>query len=364
MPDPELSIAVAPPQLSRKCAACAEEEKAQATAANSVQVLRQADDQAAPDEDEDTVEDVDGLLLQRVEDTCAVAGPVNTVPQNTLARLEASRGRGEPLTPSLRRFFDPRLGHDFSRVRIHTDETAAELSRDLHAKAFVIGQDVYFGLGKFQAQPGHLLTHELVHTLQQQKGAEGSGLARRQPLDVPDASVPANAPPALQTPCPASVTLGTVTHRNFADQSPDDQAKFRTFLKAQAAMNVGPGPDHTGHCMKEQLTQVSNNCPTAAMALLNTPPCSSSKCLDINRFGSGPTAFLDEHRTKGPKSILEGTGQNSCTSVCEQIYTCDRKQPTTGKFRITRNFIADTATLADGTQINITTGRVEKTAVP
>ncbi|MCP3705410.1 DUF4157 domain-containing protein [Paraburkholderia sp. CNPSo 3274] len=372
MPHPALSIGAGPPKIARKCAACAEEE--QATALDSVQVRRQADDPAGADEDEEGYKDVDGLTVRREVDASPRASGRRAVSQQAMSMRDATCGQGEPLAPSLRRFFEPRLGHDFSRVRIHADRTAAELNRDLHAKAFAIGQDIYFGEGQSQPHPGKLLAHELVHTLQQNKrvfgGAgptpvqESAGLVRRQPLDAPDDPIAADVPQVSQAPCPNSVSLGTVSHRNFADQSSADQAKFRTYLSAKATMNVGPGPDHTGHCMKEELTEVSNTCPAAAIALLNSPPCSSSICLDINRFGSGPTAFLDEHKTKGPSSILEGTGKNSCTAICDQIYKCDRTQATTGKFRITRNFKAEDVTGADGSKINVTTGRVEKTALP
>jgi hypothetical protein len=345
-----------------------------AVASASERVWRQED---APEQDDDTVEDVDGLLVQRAGHPDGCTCRPGEVPVQTQVRLDSTRGGGERLTPPLRRFFEPRLGHDLSRIRIHADDTAAGLSRDLHAKAFTIGPDIYFAQGQFQARPGTLLAHELVHTLQQNglssdgvelsSGRGTSALLRRQPIDAPDTPAPADTQPAPPTPCPTSVTVGAVTHRNHADQSQADQEKFRTYLSATTTMNVGPGPDHTGHCMKEQLTLVSNNCPAAVYTRKNasgdvveSQPCSGNKCLDINRFGSGKTAFIDEHRTRVPESVLEGTGKTSCTVVCEQVYTCDRKQPTTGKFQITRNYQAGTAKRADGTSMHVTTGRVDK----
>jgi hypothetical protein len=345
-----------------------------AVASGSERVWRQED---APEQDDDTVEDVDGLLVQRAEHLEAGTCGLRAVPAQTQVRLDSTRGRGEPLTSPLRRFFEPRLGHDLSRVRIYADDTAAELSRDLHAKAFTIAGDIYFAQGQFQTRPGRLLAHELVHTLQQNglssggvelaAGQERATLLRRQPIDAPETPATAEPQPSPPTPCPTSVMVGAVTHRNHGDQSQADQEKFRTYLSARAAMNVGPGPDHTGHCMKEQLTLVSNNCPAAVYTRKNvsgdvveSQPCSGNKCLDIDRFGSGKTAFIDEHRTKVPESVLEGTGKTSCTVVCEQVYTCDRRQPTTGKFQITRNYQAGTAKRADGTSMHVTTGRVDK----
>jgi hypothetical protein len=52
---------------------------------------------------------------------------------------------------------------------IHSDPQAAEAAAALHARAFTIGNDIYFGAGEFQ--PDHpeglqLLVHELLHTVE------------------------------------------------------------------------------------------------------------------------------------------------------------------------------------------------------
>jgi len=123
--------------------------------------------------------------------------------------------------------------------------------------------------------------------------------------------------------------------------------------------------------MKEALTLVSNDCPAKVYTRTNkagevteSEPCSAAKCLDIDRYGSGKTAFIDEHRTKVPESVLEGTGKKSCTVVCDQVYTCDRISPTTGKFRITRNYQAGSIKDGSGNDVHITTGKVDKTNAP
>ncbi|HEX5839271.1 MAG TPA: DUF4157 domain-containing protein, partial [Anaerolineales bacterium] len=82
----------------------------------------------------------------------------------------ASRGGGQPLSESERAFAEPRFGMDFSDVRLHTDASAANASKELNAQAFTHGQDIYFGTGSHQ--PGtprgqQLLAHELTHVVQQ-----------------------------------------------------------------------------------------------------------------------------------------------------------------------------------------------------
>jgi Domain of unknown function (DUF4157) len=76
---------------------------------------------------------------------------------------------GHPLDPALRREMESRLGHDFTRVRIHTDRDAAALADLLGADAVTAGQDVFFADGAFQpwsASGRRLIAHELLHTVQ------------------------------------------------------------------------------------------------------------------------------------------------------------------------------------------------------
>ncbi len=95
-------------------------------------------------------------------------GPAQAPP--AVAATISSSGAGRPLSPSVRRFMEPRFRADFSRVRIHSDEQAAVLSRQLDARAFAVGNQIFFGRGEFQpeTQAGQeLLAHELTHTIQQ-----------------------------------------------------------------------------------------------------------------------------------------------------------------------------------------------------
>ena len=79
-------------------------------------------------------------------------------------------GPGQPLSAVARAFFEPRFGHDFSEVRVHTDQNAAESSRQVSAQAYTVGRDIVFGAAKYQPDSvagGQLLAHELTHVLQQ-----------------------------------------------------------------------------------------------------------------------------------------------------------------------------------------------------
>ncbi|MER5940172.1 DUF4157 domain-containing protein [Streptomyces sp. NPDC001928] len=82
-------------------------------------------------------------------------------------------GAGQPLDPGVRRELEERLGHDLSRVRLHTGRDAGQLTDLLGADAVAVGQDVFFAEGAFK--PGtdegrRLLAHELLHTVQNPHG--------------------------------------------------------------------------------------------------------------------------------------------------------------------------------------------------
>ena len=87
------------------------------------------------------------------------------------------RSAGEPLEPAARDFFEPRLGHDFSGVRVHTDSSAAESAAAVGAHAYTVGRDIVFARGQYSADTGSgrkLIAHELTHVVQQSRSGLSS----------------------------------------------------------------------------------------------------------------------------------------------------------------------------------------------
>lgn len=81
---------------------------------------------------------------------------------------------GVPLSESERDFFEPRFGHDFSGVRIHTDSKAADSAKAINARAYTFGNHIVFGSGEYSPQKSTdrlLMAHELTHIIQQQGGS-------------------------------------------------------------------------------------------------------------------------------------------------------------------------------------------------
>lgn len=77
---------------------------------------------------------------------------------------------GQPLDADTRHFFEPRFGHDFSNVKIHTGGKAAKSSDDINAHAYTLGNNIVFNSQKYSPgteQGKRLLAHELTHVVQQ-----------------------------------------------------------------------------------------------------------------------------------------------------------------------------------------------------
>jgi hypothetical protein len=90
-----------------------------------------------------------------------------------VSELQSLHSGGYLLSQPERHFFEPRLGYDFSSVRVHTDRRAAALAHGLRARAFTLGHNIAFGKDQYQphsSQGKRLMAHELTHVVQQGSG--------------------------------------------------------------------------------------------------------------------------------------------------------------------------------------------------
>ncbi|HEX5732114.1 MAG TPA: DUF4157 domain-containing protein [Blastocatellia bacterium] len=122
-------------------------------------------------------------------------------------QVNALRDGGQPLSQSLRAFFEPRFGHDFSQVRIHAQPNVNNLSSALNARAFTVGSNVAFAAGEYS--PGtisgkRLIAHELTHVVQQ--GSGGANSSRTAPRA---GQSPATLQRFSQTACQATACKGS-----------------------------------------------------------------------------------------------------------------------------------------------------------
>jgi murein DD-endopeptidase MepM/ murein hydrolase activator NlpD len=89
------------------------------------------------------------------------------------ARINSLRGGGQSLDTATRNFFETRIGHDLSQVRVHHGAQTAKIANSINARAFTLGNNLVFGSGQYQPQSSEgkqLLGHELTHVVQQGEG--------------------------------------------------------------------------------------------------------------------------------------------------------------------------------------------------
>ncbi len=120
------------------------------------------------------LEDEEELQMKAADASAQVASP------NLETSLNQSKGGGAALDEAMRSFIEPRMGFDFSQVRIHNDSQAVQMNQQLGARAFTHGSDIYFGAGQYN--PGsnegkRLLSHELTHVVQQSGGGLSNQIA-------------------------------------------------------------------------------------------------------------------------------------------------------------------------------------------
>src|SRR5439155_6303986 len=151
MPDESVSTqGMSPPAVQRKCAEC-----------------EQAD------------EDEQSMRVQTKRDGPAA---MTSASSDIASRIAALGGRGDPLAPGIRSYFEPRFGRDLGAVRTHTGADADETSRAIGARAYTYGTDVAFRAGEFSPETvdgQRLLAHELTHVIQQSDGRGIGGTIRR-----------------------------------------------------------------------------------------------------------------------------------------------------------------------------------------
>jgi hypothetical protein len=100
--------------------------------------------------------------------------------ETTTNQINGSKNSGSPMPAHTQSFMESRFGYDFSDVKIHSGGDAANMAGDLNAKAFTVGNNIYFNRGNFSpdtSEGKQLLAHELTHTLQQ-----GGSTVKKKPV--------------------------------------------------------------------------------------------------------------------------------------------------------------------------------------
>lgn len=321
-------------------------------------------------------------------------------PPASLADELATAGR--PLDLRLRQDMEQRFGHDFSRVRVHTDAVADRSARDLSAHAYTLGHDIVFGQGRFSPETREgrrLLAHELTHIVQQSRSFTPTAKSSA-PLVLMRQEDPTGLPIGVETPTPGPEPAPEETPPLPADEKPQVEARsdafgkecpdsvflqdkkaipaynkkmfdagYKTYFGLVSNMKVGPKSSYEA-CITEVLKVEENTCGDKGN-LADYAPCTPKKyCMKVGeacggdaltdtKFPCSSTTFVDLHKSERAVSLLEGSGKTECKAKCLQRYGCGGKE--IGRFYVTRNFKA--AEFMDGkNKVHITTGSIEKEA--
>lgn len=127
---------------------------------------------SAPDEAASEQKEAGGEVMQKPEASGTATGGYAAPPQ-LAAQLADTKSGGQHLPSDTRATMEHSMGANFSGVRIHTDDRAAEMSEGIQAKAFTHEKDIYFNQGQYAPETTEgkrLLAHELAHVTQQNTG--------------------------------------------------------------------------------------------------------------------------------------------------------------------------------------------------
>jgi len=137
--------------------------------------------------------DIDSLkpfaTLQQIVGNCAIQRLIAqrsdegsfVLVDETADCINQERGGGQTLDDYFQKRMGQVTGQDFGEVRVHTSCEADELNKQLGAKAFTTGQEIFFREGEYQPQTSEgqqLIAHELTHVVQQASGAVSGGSGR------------------------------------------------------------------------------------------------------------------------------------------------------------------------------------------
>ncbi|TCD10398.1 DUF4157 domain-containing protein [Pedobacter frigidisoli] len=135
--------------VQRKCSNCESEEK----------ISRKEEELKEIDQPE---------ILQAKAGASFAAG--GTAPISVQSGIAATKGGGASLPSHVSSDLGGKMGADFSGVKIHDNSHAAKMTAHVNARAFTVGNNIYFNQGEYNPNSSggkFLLAHELTHTIQQ-----------------------------------------------------------------------------------------------------------------------------------------------------------------------------------------------------
>lgn len=211
-------------QIQRRCSGC-EEEMAQRQQKEEDETVQAKLNQETLQRQEDSEEEEPVQAKETPEQTPHVSS-------TNESRINSFNGGGQPLDKVTRNYFEPRFGLDFSRVRVHQDGYAADVSRSINARAFTMGNNIVFDSGQYQPQSSEgkrLLGHELTHVVQQEGRGQGIQRKKRHELENDPGIAPSMSCPVANS-SPAGYSLDITFGINSSTLSSGSIAAVENFV--------------------------------------------------------------------------------------------------------------------------------------
>ena len=204
---------------------------------------------------------------------------------------EVLRSRGQPLDSATRKPLESRFGHDFSRVRVHTDAKAVQSAQAIDARAYTAGPHIAFGSGEYSphtAAGRRLIAHELVHTMQQDAAPEQ---VQRQPK-------------AGGAKKPVAGGACTKICGKVPAQAPVKSGNFTFCLCDLVQMDFNPGPGYAERDFQQQMAQIQQGTPLRSMWFL-TGSTGAKVGSSAPAWGFQATMAAEEKSPPGETSQLD-----------------------------------------------------------
>ncbi len=101
-----------------------------------------------------------------------------TLDKHISDEIQRARGGGQPLGSEFSSDMTSKFNKNLDHVRLHNDKKSDQISRQINARAFTVGNDIFFRQGAYSPhseQGKQTLMHELTHVVQQSNGTAFSG---------------------------------------------------------------------------------------------------------------------------------------------------------------------------------------------
>lgn len=160
-----------------------------ATVATHAQLLRQVSD-ANPAARADLLQrfqaQYGNRYVQRVLDVARKEAHDGEVEPDIEESIQRAKGGGQPFDAAVRHQMESTFDAGLDHVRVHADSEADTLNRALNARAFTVGNDIFFRQGAYNpgASSGReLIAHETTHVVQRGGGQIRTKLTVNEPGD-------------------------------------------------------------------------------------------------------------------------------------------------------------------------------------